>query len=54
MTDAITHKHTDRLCLRRPTPADAEAVGQIQGDPAMNAFNPSGGERPCFARRLGC
>src|SRR5258708_38518001 len=41
-TDAITHTHTDRLCLRRPTPADAEAVAQIQGDPATNAFNPSG------------
>jgi RimJ/RimL family protein N-acetyltransferase len=41
-TDAIAHTHTDRLCLRRPTPADAEAVAQIQGDPATNAFNPSG------------
>jgi RimJ/RimL family protein N-acetyltransferase len=40
--DAITHTHTDRLCLRRPIPADAEAVAQIQGDPATNAFNPSG------------
>lgn len=50
MTDPISHTHThtrahthtDRLCLRRPTPDDADAVAQIQGDPATNAFNPSG------------
>lgn len=45
MTDVITHTHTSRLCLRRPTLADAEAVAGIQGDPATNAFNPSGPAR---------
>lgn len=42
MTDSITHTHTDRLCLRRPAPEDAEAVAEIHGDPATNAFNPAG------------
>jgi RimJ/RimL family protein N-acetyltransferase len=39
------HTHTSRLCLRRPSPADAESVAEIQGDPATNAFNPSGPAR---------
>lgn len=42
MSVVTTHTHTSRLCLRRPTGADAEAVAEIQGDPATNAFNPSG------------
>lgn len=40
------HTHTDRLCLSRPTPADEQAVAEIQGDPATNAFNPNGPTAP--------
>jgi RimJ/RimL family protein N-acetyltransferase len=49
MTEETTepqHTHTDRLCLRRPAPADAQAVAEIQGDPATNAFNPNGPAAP--------
>ena len=42
MEDDVSHVHTGRLCLRRPAPEDADAVAQIQGDPATNAFNPRG------------
>lgn len=42
MSGVIAHTHTSRLCLRRPTKADADSVAEIQGDPATNAFNPSG------------
>ena len=34
--------HTDRLFLRRPTPADVPAYFAIFGDPATNLFNPNG------------
>jgi [ribosomal protein S5]-alanine N-acetyltransferase len=42
MSGVSDHTHTSRLCLRRPTGADADSVAEIQGDPATNAFNPSG------------
>jgi ribosomal-protein-alanine N-acetyltransferase len=36
---------TDRLILRRPVPADQEAIYDVHADPATNRFNPAGPHR---------
>ena len=46
MNHDFDHLHTERLCLRRPAAADAQAVQRIQGDPATNAYNPNGPATP--------
>lgn len=43
MRQALTE--SGRLRLRRPTPADAEGVFAIHGDPRTNLFNPAGPDR---------
>lgn len=42
---------TQRLSLRRPTPADLSDVFRVHGDPATQRFNPAGPDRDLTASR---
>ncbi|MFF7632072.1 GNAT family N-acetyltransferase [Kitasatospora sp. NPDC008050] len=45
LTDTTLFAATDRLLLRRPTPADGPAVFAVHGDPATNRYNAHGPHR---------
>ncbi|RZS32476.1 RimJ/RimL family protein N-acetyltransferase [Herbihabitans rhizosphaerae] len=43
--------HTERLTLRRPAPADQDAMIEIHTDPATSRYIPTGPENPAEAER---